>query len=230
MAYRWTKKSLENQTIIDAMENDVAINDYIDNINNNIDRENIPENQISEPMINTASLIRVFTKNNLGVNEGFCGSDTIFNAAAVNHPRGNEIFGLRYQSSSNLRSGGDWIIASNASFSNLEVEEGMMTVEWSCKYYIPKYRVFYKKAGAAPEVVAPKYVQWQIRYNGCIMYESGPQFTSWGNTNCSASFPVPQGNGEITIHYRLSGLIEDNAGQVVLTFFGGQITAINRRR
>ena len=85
------------------------------------------------------------------------------------------------------------------------------------------------KVGAS-SIVSPKYVQWQIRYNGSVMYESGPQFTSWNSVNAVCAFPVAQGNGEITIHYRLAPLINDSSNQVVFYFFGGQITAINRSR
>ena len=197
MAYRWNKKSIENNTIIDGREQDLAINDWIDNINSNIDRENLPENAIATDMIKESALTKIFIKNNVSVDETRCGKDLIFNSAVANHPRGNEIFGLRYKDSVNLRSGGMWIRAKEAELTGIDAEEGMMTVEWNCSSYIPKYRTF-KVKGASGQVAA-KYVQWQIRYNGSIVYESGPQFTSWNNTNCSATFPCAQGNGNITM-------------------------------
>mgnify|MGYP003150442944 FL=1 len=229
MAYRWTKKSLENDVIIDGRENDIAINDYIDVFNNSVDRENLPVNGVAETMIGTGQLTRVFIKNNVNIDEGKCGQDLEFNSVAANHPKGNQIFGLRYKNSVNLRTGGMWIKAANGTLDSMAVSEGMMTVEWKCNTYIPKYRTFYMKVGAS-SIVAPKYVQWQVRYNGSVMYESGPQFTSWNSVNCVCAFPVAQGNGEITIHYRLAPLINDSSNQVVFYFFGGQITCVNRSR
>jgi len=229
MGYRWTKKSLENDTIIDGREDDISINDYIDVFNNSVDRENLPVNGVGETMIATADLTRIFIKNNININEGHCGQDLEFNNPAAHHPRGNQIFGLRYKNSVNLRTGGMWIKAKNGTLGGMDVSEGMMTIDWKCQTYIPKYRVFYLK-GVAGNIVAPKYVQWQVRYNGSIMYESGPQFTSWNNPNCVCSFPVAQGTGEVTIHFRLPPLINDSSNQVVLYFFGGQITCINRSR
>mgnify|MGYP003132696784 CR=1 FL=1 len=228
MAYRWNRKSIENETIINGREQDIAINDWIDNINNNIDRENLKESIITEPVVQQGALVKIFTKNNVSVDESVCGKDLIFNAAVANHPRGNEIYGLRYKDSVNLRSGGMWIRAKNAALDGMDLEEGMLTVEYNTKTFIPKYRTFNIKGGTAP--VAPKYVQWQIRYNGSIVHESGPQFMGWNNVNLSATFPVAQGNGEISIHYRLNPFIEDSASSVVLYFFGGEIVAINRRK
>jgi len=229
MGYRWTKKSIENDTIIDGRENDIAINDYIDVFNNSVDRENLPELVINDPMIATASLTRIFIKNNINIDEGVCGQDLLFNASANMHPAGNQIFGLRYKSSVNLRTGGMWIRSSNGTLTGLDISEGMLSVEWNCNSYIPKYRTFYAQSGAST-IVAPKYVQWQVRYNGSVMYESGPQFTSWNAVNIACAFPVAQGAGEISIHYKLPPLIDDSSSSVVFYFFGGQITAINRSR
>jgi len=229
MGYRWTKKSIETDTIIDGRENDIAINDYIDVFNNSIDRENLPVGGVSESMIATADLTRIFIKNNISINEGVCGQDLEFNSVPANHPIGNQIFGLRYKNSVNLRTGGMWIKAENGTLDGMQVSEGMMTVDWKCQSYIPKYRTFHIKPGAG-NIVAPKYVQWQIRYNGSIMYESGPQFTSWNNANCVCAFPVAQGTGTVTIHYKIPSRIDDTENQVVFYFFGGQITCINRSR
>tara|TARA_R100001244_G_scaffold14830_1_gene16428 strand:+ start:899 stop:1588 length:690 start_codon:yes stop_codon:yes gene_type:complete len=229
MGYRWTKKSIENNTIIDGRENDIAINDYIDVFNNSVDRENLPELVINDPMIGTGQLTRIFVKNAINIDEGVCGQDLEFNSVPANHPAGNQIFGLRYKNSVNLRTGGMWIKAPNATFTGLDISEGMLSIEWNCNSYIPKYRTFYMKTGAA-NIVTPKYVQWQVRYNGSAVYESGPQFTSWNSVNIACAFPVAQGTGEITIHYKLPPLINDSDNQVVFYWFGGQITAINRSR
>jgi len=227
MAYRWNRRSLENETITNGRELDISINDYIDLMNNGIDRENLPEGAVTRDMIFDQNLCLYYEKKSCAINEGYCGRDELFNSATAKHPRGNELWGLHYTNSVNLRQGGNWIQAENAALENIQVYEGMLTIDWRCKSFIPKYRTFYTQTS---EYVAPKYVQWQIRYNGNVVYESGPQFTQWNNVYCTATIPVATGNGNITIHYKLPELISDDPKSVVFYFFGGQVTAMNRRK
>lgn len=227
MSYRWNRRSIENDTLVNGRELDISINDYVDLLNNGVDRENLPEDGVTKDMVFDQNIAVYAEQKSCAIDEGFCGQDLIFNASSSTAPRGNNIFGLRYTDSVNLRQGGSWIKAANASIDNLNVYEGMLTVDWRCKSYIPKYRTFYD---GTSDYVAPKYVQWQIRYNGNVVYESGPMFTQWNNVYCTATFPVATGNGNITIHYKLPELISDSNQSVVFYFFGGQITTMNRRK
>ncbi len=226
MSYRWNRRSIENKTITNGRELDISINDYIDLMNNGIDRENLPEGGVDKDMVFDQNLCVYYEDKSCAIDEGFCGQDLKF-ATSPNSPRGNDIFGLRYTDSVNLRQGGSWIKAEQVSLDAIQVYEGMLTVDWRCKSYIPKYYTFYN---GTSDYVSPKYVQWQIRYNGNVVYESGPMFTQWNNVYCTASFPVATGNGNISIHYKLPELISDSNESVVLYFFGGQLTAMNRRK
>tara|TARA_R110002126_G_scaffold43090_8_gene123786 strand:- start:5430 stop:6113 length:684 start_codon:yes stop_codon:yes gene_type:complete len=227
MAYRWNRRSVENKTVTNGRELDISINDFIDVMNNGIDRENLPEAGVDKAMIFDQNIAVYAEDKSCAINEGFCGQDKIYNASASSNPRGNEIFGLRYTDSVNLRQGGSWIRASNAALDALQVFEGMLTIDWRCKSFIPKYYTFYN---GTSDYVAPKFVQWQIRYNGNVVYESGPQFTQWNNVYCTATIPVATGTSNISIHYRIPELISDSADSVVFYFFGGQITTMNRRK
>tara|TARA_R100000005_G_C5000697_1_gene207607 strand:- start:4258 stop:4938 length:681 start_codon:yes stop_codon:yes gene_type:complete len=225
MAYRWNRKSIENETLLNGRELDISINDFIDVINNSIDRENIPESFVSGSMIFDQNIAAYAETKSIAIDEGFCGQDLKF-TGGVNNKRGNKILGLRYTDSVNLRQGGSWIKAENAELGPYIVNEGMLTVDWRCKAYIPKYYSFYN---GTSDYVAPKYVQWQIRYNGNVVYESGPHFQQWNNVFCTATFPVATGNAEITVHYKLPELVSDSNESVVFYFWGGQLTAMNRR-
>lgn len=227
MAYRWNKRSIEKDSIVNGRELDISINDFIDVMNNAIDRENIPLGYVSGSMVQDAEIAEYYEDKSVAINEGFCGKDLNFNSTTATHPKGNEIFGLRYTNSVNLRQGGNWIQATNASLSG-QFKEGMLTVDWRCKSYIPKYRTFRAQSGTT--VVAPKFAQWQVRYNGNVVYESGAMFEQWNNVHCSTTFPVATGQGQVDIYYLIPELIDDDANQVVFYFFGGQLTAMNRKR
>ena len=91
MAYRWNRKSIENETLLNGRELDISINDFIDVINNSIDRENIPESFVSGSMIFDQNIAAYAEEKSVAIDEGFCGQDQKF-SGGVNNKRGNKTF------------------------------------------------------------------------------------------------------------------------------------------
>lgn len=227
MPYTYSGKTIENQNIVQSREFDNAVDVYVDTFNGGIDRDNLPINAVDIKEKGEALIAgRHWFSGDCTINPTELDGDDAFTALAGYHPRGNFIIGLRYDS--DLVSGGGkttyW-----KSLALTGVQEGMMTVSYTQSSYIPKYWTFYRLSGAT-EIVAKKYFQIFIKYNGVVVYRGEPEYQMWLTRTHTATFPVPAGDGLVEVGFALPEQRDDSDGQVILTMLGGQISAFNRRR
>lgn len=226
MAYTFSAKSIQNSNIVQSREFDTALDTYVDTINGGIDRDNLPLDFV-DIKEDGAPLIagRHWFVGGCTPGTQFLNRDDVFTLAA-NSPKGNDIYGLRYDSDL-VNAGGSINYWKNLSL--VGVEEGMMTITYTQSSYIPKYWTYYYNSGAAA-IVAKKYFKIFIRYNGVVVYEGEPEYQAWLTRTHTATFPVPAGTGLVEIGLYLPEQAGDVDDQVILTLLSGQIVAFNRRR
>jgi hypothetical protein len=227
MPYTYSGKTIEDKNIVQSREFDNATDVYVDTFNGGIDRDNLPVNAVDikergEPLIAG----RHWFSGNCTVNPAELNGDGAFTALAAYHPRGNFIIGYRYDSN-DVSSGGN--IKYWKSLSLDGVEEGMMTITYKQWSYIPKYWTYYRISGAS-EIVAKKYFQIYIKYNGVVVYRGEPEYQMWLTRTHCATFPCPAGDGLVEVGFSVPEQRDDSDLQVILTMLGGQISAFNRRR
>ena len=67
MAYRWNKRSIEKDTLLNGRELDISINDFIDVMNNAIDRENIPLGYVSGSMVQDKEIAEYYEDKSVAI-------------------------------------------------------------------------------------------------------------------------------------------------------------------
>jgi hypothetical protein len=227
MSYTWSSKTITNDNIVQSREYDKAVDTYVDTLNGGIDRDNLPLDVIDlRKDSQVFSVGRHWIFANCTPSADNSADDGVFSALVANHPRGNNIRGLRY--TSDLVNGGGNISYWKSS-TLVGVEEGMMTITYTQSTFIPKYFTYFYNSSAAA-TVARKYFSIFIKYNGVTVYAGEPEYQSWLTRTHTATFPVPAGDGLIEIGFYLPQQSGDSDLQTVLTFLSGQVVAFNRRR
>ena len=58
MGYRWTKTQIEEKTIVESRQVDMAFSNYTSVVNGGMDRDNLPASSVGAASVNNESIIR----------------------------------------------------------------------------------------------------------------------------------------------------------------------------
>jgi hypothetical protein len=226
MAYRWRYNSITGSQVVNAREYDKNYSQYTSIINGGMDRDNLPVNSITFDDFEDKSVGRYGTVNNINALDDYgTASDTLYTGGTVN-PRGNQIRGLRYEDPP-IEGGGFWFPVGDAL--NMKCDEGMATIRFHINSYATKYYTLYTR-GTTTEV-ARRSRQWKVEVDGVEVARTSEIFPQFHCTQMHLQVPISKGSHEFRVYCKVPARKPGNAaGQVVLNYWGGQLSVHNRRR
>ena len=226
MGFRWTKTKIEDNTIVEARQVDLAYSNYTSVINGGMDRDNLPAECVGDTAVaNQALGDAVVADENFHIPFGDTDIDSNYGQPfSNNNPRGNRIKGYTYQSDP-IGEGDSFIeIASH----DLECEEGMLHCEFKVHTFMPMYWSYYKAFTSTN--VARKRIQFQILVNGVIAYFTPAVAEMFHTTSAATMIPISKGTNTVSIRFRLPARLNEGNDQVVLTYWGGSLYLHNYYR
>lgn len=226
MSYKW--RGALNPTgslIINARDYDKNYSQFTQVINGGMDRDNIPINSITHEMFENYSVGQTGIVSNINCEDDYTTyQDTNF-AGGVNNPRGNTIRGLKYENNPVFQ--GDFWFQIGTTL-NMPCEEGMATIRFHINSFVPKYYHYY--IVGTTNRVAFKWRQFKIEVDGVEVSRTAAIFPTFHTTQIHCDVPISKGNHEFKIYCRVPGLINDTSNQVILQYWGGQLSVHNRSR
>ena len=223
MGYRFTKEEIKDKNIVDSRQFDQAVGTYVDVLNGGLDRDNIPENSITNAMLTDNTFCKFFFLNDQFVPDEYQEIDGNTDAIVTNRPE-CQLGGLQYGREP-IFDGGGWIQACQK---DMETEEGMLEISWHATEVKGQYWAYYKNHTS--DRVALKWSQWEIRVDGTAVYTGPHQYENRNTFIHRCNIPISKGNHTVSIHYKVARRQEDGDDQVVLNWWGGQLVGINRYR
>ena len=226
MAYRWRYNNITGSMIVNARDYDKNYNQYVSILNGGLDRDNLPVNSITFDDFEDKSVGRFALQNNINAKDDYgTSTDGNFSGGSVN-PRGNSIKGLRYEEDP-IQGGGFWFPIGTTT--TLECDEGMAIIRFHINSYVPKYYHYYKR-GVTTEV-ARRSRQFKIEVDGVEVGRTSEIFPQLHTTQMFIQVPISKGNHEFDVYCKVPARKPGNdANQVALQYFGGQLSIHNRRR
>jgi|TARA_R100000479_G_scaffold84465_2_gene40916 hypothetical protein len=222
MGYRWTKDRIEDSTIIESRQFDANYANYSSVVNGGFDRENLPEDAITSNSVVGQALGKAQLLNDQTSPESFNFQDSNYGAPYSNeNTRGNRITGLIYGEQPVNEGDSYYEIATDT----IDCEEGMLHVQWKCSLYMPMYWSHYK--AFTTTTVARKRVQFQIRVNGIIAYESPAICQPFFTVNLPVQIPISKGSQRVEVYVKLPARLNESGQQVILQWWGGQLYTHN---
>jgi hypothetical protein len=220
MGYRWTKTQIEDKTIVESRQVDIAFSNYTSVVNGGMDRDNLPASSVGSSSVNNEAIgkAELGTANfHIPFDDTFQDSNYGNGTITDENTRGNRIRGYVYQQDP-INEGDTFnSIESKA----IDCEEGMLHCTFKVNTYMPQYWSYYK--AFTTTLVARKRVQFQILVNGVIVYYGPAIAQPFFTTNMSAMIPVSKGTNTVQIRMRLPARLNEGNDQVVLCYWGGQL-------
>tara|TARA_R100000697_G_scaffold101344_1_gene113822 strand:+ start:1553 stop:2236 length:684 start_codon:yes stop_codon:yes gene_type:complete len=227
MSYRWRYNSITGSQIINAREYDKNYSQYTSVINGGFDRDNFPVNSITFDDFEDKSVGRFLLVNNINAKDDHgIVNDSNFTGGTVN-PRGNTIKGLKYDDDP-IQNGGYWFPVGNTG--TLDCEEGIAVIRFHINSFCPKYYHHFKRGTSSK--VARKSRQWKIEVDGVEVSRTSEIFPIFHCSQMFVQVPISKGNHEFQVFCRVPTQKpgDVSSGQVVLNYWGGQLSVHNRRR
>lgn len=225
MPYRWKKNIIQDKNLVESRQIDEAYSNWASVINGGIDKDNLPINCIIRDNFIDKCVGKVVLKDNIANPEANNYRDTNYGAVPSNeNPRGNRIVGLTYEREP-VQSGGNFFELTSQS---IDCEEGMLDIRWKCNTYIPQYWAYY--AIGTTTRVALKSVQFQIRLDDVIVYEAAEVCEGMFTHVLSTQVPVSKGQKTVRIYATVQDEENETNAQVVLQWWGAQLTLHNLYR
>ena len=225
MPFRWSKNRIDNNCIVESRQFDQAYANYSSVINGGIDRDNLPENCIDEDNCINQCFGKIAIKDNIANPNDTTYQDTNYGTVpADNNPNGNGIGGLTYDREPVNQGDSFFTITSQG----ITCEEGMLAIQFKVNTYIPQYWTWYKAFTSSK--VALKSVRFQILVDDVIVYTSGEAFEGFKTHILNVNVPISKGSRTITVKAAVRGKVNDTSAQVVLQYWGGQLSLHNLYR
>jgi len=224
MPFRFTKEDIIPGSIVQSREFDNAIGTFVDVMNGGMDRDNLPEDCITDASIsdNFHQSIKIFSNLNAPDDEIFEDQNYV---EPVPNRMGRLMYGYRYGESP-VNTGGAW---AEATSQNVAMEEGMLEISWHCSEAKTQYWSYWKDHGT--DKVALKNMQWQIRVDGNIVYTSAAQYEIMNTSIHRCTIPISKGTHQISVHWKVPvARDDDDQEQVVAVWWGAQLVCINKYR
>lgn len=228
MPYRWTKNQIQEETLFQSREFDNALGNYVDVVNGGLDRDNVPQDTITATFVpnSTFSSIKVFS--GINASDADLGEDQEYTGGV--NPLDRKLYGFRYGESP-IQGGGGWI---NATTQNLNTEEGMLEVSWSCSQLINIYWSYENDSGGTldGERVALKHGQWRILVDGNPVYYSMDIYDVMHTSVHKVNVPISKGSHTIQVQWNVATQKtgDEDQTQVIFNWWGGQLVCLNRYR
>lgn len=228
MPYRWTKNQIQEETLFQSREFDNALGNYVDVVNGGLDRDNVPQDTITATFVpnSTFSSIKVFS--GINASDADLGEDQEYTGGV--NPLDRKLYGFRYGESP-IQGGGGWI---NATTQNLNTEEGMLEVSWSCSQLINIYWSYENDSGGSldGERVALKHGQWRILVDGNPVYYSMDIYDVMHTSVHKVNVPISKGSHTIQVQWNVATQKtgDEDQTQVIFNWWGGQLVCLNRYR
>ena len=222
MPFRWSKNKIETSCIVESKQFDQAYANYASVINGGIDRDNLPLNCITATQAGANTFGKMVIKDNIANPNDTTYQDTNYGTVpSDNNPRGNGIGGLTYDREPVNQGDSFFEITSQG----LACEEGMMLIDFKVNTFIPQYYTYYR--AFTTNKVALKSVRFQILVDDVIVYQSGEAFERFKTHVLNVAVPISKGQRTVKIKAAVRGKITDTSAQVVLNYFGGQLSLHN---
>lgn len=222
MGYRWSKNSIENDTLIQSREFDQAHNNFVSLINGGLDRENLPEECINQESLKQYSFGKAVIEEGVVTPEDQTSQDSNYGAPfSDENTRGNRIVGMKYGSQPINEGDAFFTIAS----SDIECQEGMLKIHWKCNAYMPMYWAYYKNFTTTR--VQRKRYQWRVQVNGITVYDSPAICQPFFTTNIALNIPISKGTQTVEIQLKYPAKLDDDNNTVQLQYWGGNLYTHN---
>lgn len=211
--------------VVSSREYDKNVNNYVGILNGGMDRDNLPQNTITYDDFEEKSIGRFGLVNNINAQDDYgTVADGAFTGGTVN-PRGNTFNGLTYERNP-IYGGGFWFPIGDPL--NMDCEEGMAQIRFHINSYVPKYYHYYKRG--TTDQVSRKSRQFKIEVDGVEVSRTSEIFPIFYTAQMHTSVPVSKGKHEFQVYCRVPAQKKDSSGNVVLNYWGGQLSVHNRRR
>jgi len=228
MPYRWTKNEIKDQTLFQAREFDNAVGNFVDVLNGGLDRDNIPENTVSQTVVPNSTFAQIKIFSNINADDDDIGEDQEYTGTV--NPLDRKLYGFRYGESP-IQGGGGWI---NATTQNLTTEEGMLELSWSCSQLVNFYWSFVNDSGGSldGERVALKHGQWRMLVDGNPVYYSMDMYEAMATSVHRVNLPISKGSHTIQVQWNVATQKtgDEDQTQVIFNWWGGQLVCLNRYR
>jgi len=225
MPYRWKKTKIENNAIVESRQLDQSYSNLTSVINGGIDRDNLPYNCIDETHCKDNTFGKTVIRNNIANPDETTYQDTNYGFVPSNeNPRGNCVAGLTYNRTPVNQGGSPFEITTQS----IDCEEGMALIEWRCNTYIPMYWSYY--AGFTSTKVALKSCWFEIRVNDVIVYIGPESFEAFKTHVINVAVPISKGNNTVKVYACVRDKLAETNAQVILQYWGGQLTIHNQYR
>jgi hypothetical protein len=207
MPYRWTEAFIQTSNLLDALEFDKSYNNYKGLINGNLDRENIPEDSITETHIKKGAFHYYYILDDIELDSDYYVEQTGPASAGPD--------GVSYQEFS-----GGW--KTDQQYLEETFYEGMAHIEFNCWYWLND-----NVTGFA----GTEYCEFQILYNNLVIARTDRLGSPIGQVHLVADIPVPTGTGKVQLQWRIQSPPSGVAlNEELFWYSGGTIFCINRRR
>lgn len=227
--FKWDAGYVENFDIVDGRSFDNTLNNLVGAVNGGLDRENLPKNSIGPTQIVSKSVAQCHV-NRLNYEEDAKEATASSYWRTAFNPRGNNLCGIFY---SDMQGGNTNVVAA---VSNIDCEEGMLSIEWKCAQWINSHLTnFDSGGGTTGGTYSLKGVYWQVKLDGTVVLNSRQYYMNWSNVKLECAVPISKGNHEIRVEYNFANaserdfdIIYDNTP--VYHWWGGTIFTTNRFR
>lgn len=219
MPYRWTKETIDDNTLVESRQVDIVYSNNTAVINGGFDRDNLPPKSITKTSVADQALGRAVVLDNVNLSSGEQVLDTNYGVpASANNNRGNVITGWSYGYTP-VNEGGFFIPVASQT---ITCEEGMLNVQWKCHTYMPQYWSYYYNFSPT-DLVAHKKFQWEVRVNGVIVYQTPDIVQPFFTSNISTMVPISKGTQTVDVFIKLPNRMNDETNQVIMQYWGGQL-------
>ena len=223
MPYRWNKNTIDPSSIVESREFDQAHNGFVSLINGGMDRENLPLDCIDQVHAKDNAWGKSVIVDNLYSPTEYNSIDGYYGSGpSNNNPNAVKVVGMTYGSDPIGEGGGFFEIADT----DIQSEEGMLTVQWKCNAYMPMYYSYYHSHTNTLKSSRHRY-QWRIQIKGVTVYDSPAICQPFFTTNLKISVPIGKGNNNVAIYLRYPEKIDNTNDEVLLQWWGGTLTAHN---
>lgn len=232
MAFKWTEGNHRSGNILDADEFNTSFNAFKGEINGGLDRENLPNNSVSDDEISSTAFVKYSVGSAIRLQNAVEAEAEWFNNGGAS--AGTQDF---LCTNYNNYAGG-WKTNTAQKVSSI-YQEGMLHVEYNGWYWLRNHIATSNPArNGSPHLQG--WCQFRLLLDGNPVVSSGYNYQNVGQVHLIADLPVSTGAHEIALQWRFSAnpdpttITTPTSGtepdRPIFYYDGGQITVVNRYR